>query len=198
MAPAPAVRRIGFSLVEIVVALAILLVLAAVATPSLLGYLDQMAVEATAQQLERVRDALYTKGGNAFRQDVGANSGKLSQLARPITKGNPAYLDSCGDEFSTKEANGWDGPYVNFDIDPAAGMATPIGVASDALTRVPPSGAGSLRIAFANNVQVSQAELLDDLVDGGNGNAIGIVRWILPAVDGMVTLHYFVQIDNAC
>lgn len=185
-------------MMEITIALAIVLILAAVSVPTLVGYLDQMSVEAAASQLGIVRDALYQKGGGAFRQDVGANSGKLSQLARPITKGDPAFLDSCGDEFSTKEANNWDGPYVNFDIDPVAGMATPIGVASNALTRIPPTGAGSLRIAFDNNVQVAQAELLDQLVDGGNGSLVGIVRWVLPATDGLVTLHYFVQIDNQC
>lgn len=185
-------------MVEITVALAIVLILAAVTVPSLVGYLDQMSVEAAADQLSVVRDALYRKGSSAFRQDVGANSGKLSQLARQITKSDPAFLDSCGDEFSTKEANNWDGPYVNFDIDPVAGMATPIGVASDALTRVPPSGAGSLRIEFDGNVQLTQAEMLDQLVDGGNGSATGIVRWVLPATSGMVTLHYYVQIDNQC
>ncbi len=198
MATGSRLRRSGFSLVEIVVALAIVLVLAAVAAPSLVGYLDQMAVQAAADQLATVRDALYTKGGNGFRQDVGANSGRLSQLARPITKNNPGFVDSCGDEFSTKEANNWDGPYLNFDIDPASGMASPIGIASDLLTRVPPTGAGSVRIAFPNNVQVTQAQLLDELVDGGNGNAVGIVRWILPAIDGVVTVHYFVQIDDEC
>lgn len=183
---------------EITVALAVVLILAAVTVPSLVGYLDQMSVEAAADQLSIVRDALYRKGSSAFRQDVGANSGKLSQLARPITKNNPAFLDSCGGQFSNKEAKNWNGPYVNFDIDPVSGMATPIGVATDAVTRVPPSGAGSLRIDFDGNVQLTQAEMLDQLVDGGNGSTTGIVRWLLPATDGMVTLHYFVQIDNRC
>ena len=198
MAIRRAATRRGFSLVEITVALAILLVLAAVTVPALVGHMDQMAVEATADQLALVRDALYQKGADAFRQDVGANAGRLSQLARPIERNDPAYLDSCGDEFSTKEENNWDGPYVNFDIAPASGMATPIGIAGDVLTRVPPAGAGSLRIDFTNNVELAQATLLDQHVDGGNGNATGIVQWTLPAVNGVVTLRYFVQIDDAC
>lgn len=185
-------------MIEVLVALAIVLILAAVTVPSLVGYVDQMAVEGAADQLALVRDALYRKGGPAFRQDVGANAGRLSQLARQIVRNNPGFLDSCGNRFSAKEAGNWRGPYVNFDIDPAAGMATPIGVATDVLTRVPPSGAGSLRIDFSNNVQLSQAELLDQAVDGGNGSAIGIVRWVLPPANGMVTLQYFVQIDNQC
>lgn len=185
-------------MVEVLVALAIVLILAAVTVPSLVGYVDQMAVEATANQLALVRDALYLKGASAFRQDVGANAGRLSQLARQIFKNSPGFVNSCGNQFSAKEAGNWRGPYVNFDIDPAAGMATPIGVASDALTRVPASGAGSLRIDFNNNVQLSQAELLDQAVDGANGSSAGIVRWVLPASNGMVTLQYLVQIDNQC
>ena len=49
----------GFTLIEVVVALAVILVLAAVAVPALTGYLDQKSVEASATQLTTVRDALF-------------------------------------------------------------------------------------------------------------------------------------------
>jgi prepilin-type N-terminal cleavage/methylation domain-containing protein len=193
----------GFTLIEVVVALAVILVLAAVAVPALTGYLDQKSVEASATQLATVRDALFNPaaGAIAFRQKVGSNAGRLSHLSAPIFDKNAGYLNSCGVQYN-KAANNWDGsgPFVNFHIDPAFGMASPIGTADDQLARNQPGAppGTTLRIRFLNAVEVGQAELLDQLVDASNGNATGIVQWVLPAVSGKVTLYYFVTVDATC
>lgn len=191
---------------EVIVSLVVVLTLAAVALPSLAGYLDQKNVEATATQLATVRDALYnTAGGNvAFWQRVTAGASRLSMLSSVINTGAwPAIGagDACHNNFGGGDVTRWNnfGPFVNYPIAPATGLVTPIGVAVDTLTRVPFSAtAGSIRINFLNSVDVSNAALLDGVVDGGDGFNIGVVQWLLPAVNGIVTMYYFVAINNVC
>ena len=199
--------RRAFSLMEIVVALAVILVMAAVALPSLGGFARQMAVEDAAAQLGTVRDALFKPGGanDSFFESTGRNAGRLSELSTVIVKGDNSWAtgtdDSCGDEFKNAQVNDWeaDGPFVNFNIDRTMGLVTAIGRAEDSLTRIPNSSdPGVLRINFLNDVELTDAALLDDLVDGGNGNATGTVQWVLPATSGVVTMYYFVPINNRC
>lgn len=201
--PFAVARSAAFTLMEVVVALTVILILAAVAVPSLTGYLDQKRVEEAATQLATVRDALYnTAAGNvAFWQRVTKGASRLSQLSTVIVSGNAALGNSCKAAFAGADVNRWRnfGPFVNFPIDPATGLVTPIGIAADTLTRVPFSAnPGRARINFLNSVTLSDAQELDVLVDASNGNALGIVQWLLPAVNGIVTMYYFVAINNVC
>jgi len=204
--PLAAAKRAGFTLMEVVVALAVILVLAAVAVPTLAGYLDQKNAEAAATQLAQIRDALYNPatGNVAFWQRVTAGASRLSMLSTVINTGNwPAVGagDGCHVKFAAGDVTRWNnfGPFVNYPIDPVTGLVTPIGIAADTLTRVPFSAtAGSTRINFLNSVKLSDAVLLDGIVDGSDGNATGVVQWVLPAVNGIVTMYYFVAINNVC
>jgi prepilin-type N-terminal cleavage/methylation domain-containing protein len=199
-------KRAAFTLMEVIVALSVVLVLAAVAVPSLTGYLDQKNVEATATQLAGIRDALYnTASGNvAFWQRVTAGASRLSMLSSVINTGAwPAVGsgDACHAAFASGDVTRWNnfGPFVNYPISPTTGLVTPIGIAADTLTRVPMSAtAGSIRINFINSVALSNATLLDGVVDNSDGNATGVVQWVLPAVNGIVTMYYFVAINNVC
>ena len=195
--------RRAFSLLEVIVSLTVVLILAAVALPSIAGFARQARVNAAADQLEEVRDALF--GNGSFNDALNRNAGRLSELSQIIVKNNANYAtgtdDSCGDDFSGGDVNDWedDGPFVNFQIDRLTGMQTPIGRAEDSLTRIPyDNDPGVLRINFLNNVELTDAILLDDIVDGGNGNASGTVQWVLPATDGVVTMYYFIPIDDEC
>ena len=191
---------------EVIVSLVVVLVLAAVAVPSLAGYLEQKNVEAAAAQLATVRDALYNPaaGNVAFWQRVTAGASRLSMLSGVINTGNWPALgagDSCHARFAAGDVTRWNnfGPFVNFPIDATTGLVTPIGIAVDTLTRIPFSAtAGSIRINFLNSVDLSDAVLLDGVVDGGDGFNAGIVQWLLPAVNGVVTMYYFVAINNVC
>jgi prepilin-type N-terminal cleavage/methylation domain-containing protein len=201
-------RLIGFTLVEVVVALAVILILAAVALPEVNGFLEQKKVEATAAQLAIVRDALFKPGAGsaAFRQNVGANAGRLSELSSAITNLDATYAtgtdNSCGGLFSNAQKNNWPatGPFVNFAIDRVNGMATPMGQTADSLTRIPFSAnPGQLRINFLNNVDLEDAQNLDILVDGVAGWNAGNVQWTPQfGTNGIVTMYYFVTIDNTC
>jgi prepilin-type N-terminal cleavage/methylation domain-containing protein len=193
----------AFTLVEVIVALAVILILAAVSVPSLNGYLDQKNVEATATQLATVRDALYNTSATnvAFWQRVTAGASRLSQLSNVIVSGNAPLGDSCKVAFVANDVTRWNnfGPFVNFPISSATGLVTPIGIAVDTMTRVPFSAtAGRIRINFLNSVDLANAQLLDGVVDAGDGNVAGVVQWVLPAVNGVVTMYYFVAISNIC
>ncbi len=200
--------RRAFTLVEIVVALAVILILAAVALPNLAGYLDQQRIQTTATQLATVRDGLYntTAGAVTFRQRVGSNAGRLSELSAPIIAGNASYAtgtdDSCGTTFTNGQRNNWNanGPFMTYNSDRTTGLMTPIGMAQDSLTRIPFSAnPGQLRINFLS-VSLEDAVALDELVDGtvGGWNA-NTVQWTPQnGTNGIVTMYYFVPIDATC
>jgi len=197
-------RLTGFTLIEVIVALAVILILAAVALPQVNGFLDQKKVEAAATQLAQVRDAMYRVGAvnTAFFQAVGANARRLSQLTIPLVNGDQ---NSCGNNFNGGQRNNWDnngGPFLNYVVSATSGMATPVGQADDLLIRAPAGGggaAGTLQITWTNNVGLADAENLDVYVDGVAGWNVGTVRWTPQlGTNGVVTLQYFVVIDGTC
>lgn len=193
----------GFTLIEVVVALAVILILAAVALPNVTGFLDQKRAQDTAAQLAVVRDALYNTaaGANAFYQKVGANAGRLSELDSAIINNN-AYTDnSCGGNFNGSERNNWNsnGPFMTYNSDHGTGMMTAIGMAEDTLTRIPNSAnPGALRITFVS-ASLADAQTLDLVVDGVTGYNTGTVQWTPQnGVNGRVTMYYFVPINGVC
>jgi prepilin-type N-terminal cleavage/methylation domain-containing protein len=197
-------RLVAFTLVEVIVALAIILILAAVALPNLTGYLDQKRIDETVVQMTRVRNALFdgTPGANAFFQKVTSNAGRLSELDSVITITKAFTPNSCGNAFTAAQRTNWinNGPFLNFDIDRTSGMQTPIGRADDIMVRIPAGGGGAfgfLQINFTNAVTQVDAIALDSTADAGNGSAAGFIQWTAP-VGGMVTLRYFVTINTIC
>ena len=186
-------RRSAFTLVEVIVALAVILILAAVAVPQLGGFLDQKRVEETKVQLELIRDALYGPA-TAFHSAVGANAGALSQLSTPITTSD---RNSCTAPFSGAQVNRWDdqGPYVNFLIT-SSGMVTPMGQARNLLTRHGAGATRQLRITI-DDVPLTDAQALDLLVDGVAGATSGTVQYAaLP--DNLADVTYDVVINTVC
>lgn len=191
----------GFTLIEVVVALVIVLVLAAVALPQVDGYLKQKRVDATIQQLTDVSNAV-----TQFNTSVtNTNPGRLSELSSALIATNAAYNtgtdDSCGGTFSTGQRDNWaiTGPFLRFLVDRDAGMVTPLGLARDSLTRIPNNAtAGVLRINFINSVALEDAVLMDQTANAGDGFNAGSVQWDLPAVDGLVNMYFRIPVNNDC
>lgn len=184
-------RRGGraFTLVEVIVALAVMLILAAVALPQLGGYLDQKRIEQTATLMVQIRDALIS-----FATEVGDNAGQLNYLSAPIVNGD---TDLCGTAYNGGERGDWadGGPYVNFVIDPVAGLSTPIGQVQNDLSRV--MGGGTwLRITWNNTVTLADAQAFDLYVDGVLNAAGGTVRWTPLAGTDMATVNYDIPISG--
>jgi type II secretory pathway pseudopilin PulG len=187
---------------EVVVALAIMSILAAVTMPSVIGAIDSAKVSETADRLQALRDGIYNPatGANAFSQKVGANPGRLSELSNPIQSGDAAnYPNSCGNQFSNGQRNNWNnnGPFVKYAIEPGVGLGTPMGLVSDVLTRVPNSATAGVINLTMLNADVERVVMLDEMLNSGDGSAAGSVQWSTP-VNSETTLTFVVPINNKC
>ena len=188
--------RSGFSLIEIVIAAAIVLVLAGVLIPQLSTYLDQQRIAGTATTLATVRDAITDKT-NGYYAKIVINPGRVSQLSNRPTALNAAVDDnSCGAQLSAAQVTLWDNnaPFVKFLI-PRSGLPTALGTAEDTLNRIPFSATvGVTRIVFTT---IDQADItaLDVYVDGGDGATTGAIQW---TTAGALVMYYVIPLNNKC
>lgn len=171
--------RKGFTLVEILVALAIGIVLAAAVLPSFIGGVDRSRVAETAESLQGIATAM-----SAMYDDVGRYPGQLSHLTAGITAGE---VDGCGGQYDAAATASWAGPYLNRTV-PASGLPLPIGVARDALTfdAGPPA---VLRI-HVDDVTERDALELNRRMDSDDDPATGGVRWGAVSGSGLTELIY--------
>jgi len=182
----PSALRSGFTLLELIVALAVMLVLAAAVAPNILGRLDRIRVERGRDALEELRAAIVL-----FEEDVGAYPGRLTQLVEQISQGEP---NSCGQGYKKAEADRWDGPYLARVI-PGSGLPVAIGTANVVLERQPVGGQNARLKIVVDDVSVGDAADLDELVDGGDGAASGGVEWVaVPGSSDLVTVKYVIPV----
>lgn len=183
-----AANRSGFTLVEQVVALVILVVIGAAVVPFIIGALDRERVEEAAASLQGIID-----GTTSFNRDVRGTDllpfpASLSHLTTPITAG---ALDLCSDAYTSGHAAAWRGPYIDRVVG-GGGIDVAIGTAQDAFTVVADGNATLLSIQVTG-VTIEDAEDLNVLVDGEEGmnaSTAGTVRWGATDAEGRVLLQY--------
>lgn len=185
---------LGFSIMEVIVVLVILLGLAALVTPGVLGRLDQSRVDASAQSLEGLTTAIHdpSRGGGSFRRHVGVYPRTLSHLTRQI---GTTDVNSCGAAYTETDSAGWSGPYLNRVV-PAAGMPIGIGVVQDTLVRDASLLTAPVLKILVTSVALEDAQALDTRVDGIADSAAGAVRWGAADGEGFVTLEYLMPVKN--
>lgn len=154
--PGPA----GFTLIEVVVVIAVISILAAMAVPYAVKIIDQSREEATKKEMEDIHDAIIgdpkipTAG---FVGDVGRLPSVIGELNTRTAGATPPPQGPVGGGLLGVKV-GWYGPYVNAGFDPvgylndAWGTAYRYGVA--------PDGAGQIRSAGPDRAFLSA----DDLV----------------------------------
>jgi type II secretory pathway pseudopilin PulG len=198
----PSIRaRTGFTLIELIVMMVILLTLVVVVTPTAMRAIDRQRITETSDKLNALTLSIYNTAANnlAFRQRVGSTPGRLIQLVEVPGKSDAInHPDACGGSFNSTEIDNWNswGPFLNYPIEPTVGIPTPIGNGKNALIRTDTKGVITLAVQFPN-VDVQDAINLDQYTDNANGSAAGLVQWTAPA-GGITTLSWVMTVDGVC
>jgi prepilin-type N-terminal cleavage/methylation domain-containing protein len=176
-------QRHGWTVVEVMVALAIIALLGALVVPSIIASVDRARVKGAEDSLTAL-----ARGVGMFEDRVNAYPSRLTQLVFPIVAGTDT--DICGTTYNVGQQNRWGGPYLDRTI-PAAGVPIGIGTVVNQFDVLPdPSGIDYLRLVIGN-VLLEDAAALDMRVDGGDGAGGGTIRWLAPA-GGFVTAYYLI------
>lgn len=180
-------KRSGFSLVETMVAVAMVVILASVFIPSLLASNDRLEVREAAIILEDIQDAIST-----MRYDNQDWPARLSHVSSPITT---ADQNICGSAYNPGRVNNWDGPYIDR-LFPPTGLPIGIGTVRDQLGREVISGnpnsggAISLIRMYVDSVPEEKAIELNRIVDGDGDAAAGTIRWGAISGSGLTTVEW--------
>ena len=175
-------QRRGFSLIEAIVAIAILVMLAAVIMPTLIGSLDAARVNDGHEKLDEFVSAIA-----AFHADVNRYPRYLEYLSHSLSGGDD---DICGDDIPPGLRAQWAGPYADRIIT-SAGIFIGIGRAQNEIIRV----SGTRAYIAVAEVSDSDAETLNAEVDADNNLAAGTVQWT-SAGSGFGTLRYYFSITG--
>lgn len=172
--------RAGFTIMEILVVLALLGGIAALAVPRVSDYLVKGRAAALAQNLDAVAKALM-----AFRADVGRYPQQLVSLTEPLTI---STLDVCSTASVPRvipELNrkAWRGPYLVRNLT-SAGIVTGSATIQNTVRRVPtdPTQFAALYVDV-EGVDRKIAEDLEGAIDGPvnatfTGATTGNIRWV--------------------
>jgi prepilin-type N-terminal cleavage/methylation domain-containing protein len=110
MSRAQTLRLIGFTLAEILVALALIALLAAVLLPTVAGQILKGDAARVQQDLEAVR-----AGIDQFLADVHRYPGKYSDLSTKITTTTSTHTDINAAGYPAGLVSKWAGPYITKD-----------------------------------------------------------------------------------
>ena len=199
-------RRRGFSILEVIVSVAIVVTLAVVIVPSIDLLIEKARMDLIEDALRKYEDAITN-----FRNKITTNPGKLSHLSRPITIADSSPCQA----YSNQEVSAWagtppvGGPYINEVLPEGPFRIGTFGMAQNTLTRDPPTQGGSQRYAFLyytiTGVALADAIEINERIDGSADldpsttvNATGTIQWGTP-VDGFVTVTYRMLVPrNTC
>jgi prepilin-type N-terminal cleavage/methylation domain-containing protein len=159
----------GFTLAEILIALALIAILAAVLLPTVAGQILKGDAGRVMQDLEAVR-----AGSDQFLADVHRYPGKYSDLSTKITN---TKTDINGNTYPNGLVSKWSGPYVT----------------KDTVTAVVPTGFGGniqnvfMKVANTNGISyltivvlgIAQPDFdrIDLQIDGTVDATKGLLRW---------------------
>ena len=187
----------GFTIAELIVACAVLAILGSAVVPTVAAYLNR----------KRITDSLDTLaslaiGINAFRATVLNWPGRLSDLTTNIVAGQSTACTGVAYTLPSRWATS--GPYFDQAI-PTTGFQLPIGVANDALQRVPNSAATGFLNIVIPGVRFQDAQAMNDIGDGpgdtnqpDRSNTTGLLQWSAPGAGERVTITYGVPVNKFC
>lgn len=202
-----AVRRRGFSVLEVMVSIAIIVTLAVVIVPSVDLLIEKARMDLIEDQLRKIEDGITN-----FRNKITTNPGRLYHLSRQITT---ADSSPCG-AYTNQEVNAWagtpptGGPYVNEAFPDGPIKIATFGTANPVLVRDPPTKGGTQAYAFLSytisGVTRTDAVEINERIDGSadldpaaSDNLTGTIQWNAPDSAGFVTVTYRMLVPkNMC
>jgi prepilin-type N-terminal cleavage/methylation domain-containing protein len=148
--------RHGFTLVEVLVTVAIIAVLAGVLLPALFNQMGRGDTGRLASDLSNLRTAAETFGSDTHRLPA-----KISQLVTAITTSDK---DINGESFQQTNVDRWHGPYVSRDVVTTTGTGT----FSDGFTVVTGDSGGRYLAANVTGVTNKDFVAIEEILDEGN------------------------------
>ena len=174
--------RCGFTLAEILVALALMALLAAVLLPTVAGQVLKGDAGRVVQDLEAVR-----AGSERFLTDIRRYPGRYSDLSLAITVAN---TDILGNAYNGGQVSKWKGPYITKDTINAS-VETGFGARiTNAFMSVTNTNAVPYLTIVATGVTGPDADRIDEQIDGPSANprTTGLLRWV--SAGGVDSLKY--------
>jgi prepilin-type N-terminal cleavage/methylation domain-containing protein len=174
--------RRAFTLAEILVALALMALLAAVLLPTVAGQVLKGDAGRIVQDLEAVRS-----GSERFLTDVRRYPGRYSDLSTAITVAN---ADVLGNAYNNSQVTKWGGPYVTKDTINASVETGFGGRITNVFDTVTNTNAIPYLTFVVLGITGPDADRIDEQIDGPSANprTTGLLRW--NSAGGIDSLKY--------
>lgn len=165
-------RNLGFTLAEILIALALIAVLAAVLLPTVAGQILKGDAGRVAQDLDAVRT-----GVEQFLADVHRYPGRYSNLSTQITN---VQTDINGNTYTPGLVNKWSGPYVTKDTLNAVIPTGFGGTITNSFMSVANTNAVNYLTIVITGIAGPDFDRLDEQIDGTTAapRTTGLLRWV--------------------
>ena len=172
----------GFTLAEILVALALMALLAAVLLPTVAGQVLKGDAGRVVQDLEAVR-----AGSERFLTDIRRYPGRYSDLSQAIAVTN---TDVLGNAYTAGQVTKWEGPYITKDTINAS-VETGFGgrITNAFKTEINTNAIAYLTIVVTG-ITGPDADRIDEQIDGPSASprTTGLLRWV--STGGVDSLKY--------
>jgi prepilin-type N-terminal cleavage/methylation domain-containing protein len=178
-------RGRGFTLAEILVALALMALLAAVLLPTVAGQVLKGDTGRVVQDLDAVR-----AGAEQFLTDTRRYPGKYSDLSKAITITD---TDVLGVAYTAGIVNKWNGPYITKDTLNASVETGFSGRITNTFTRFTHTNAAQYLTFVVTGISAADFDRIDEQMDGFSvspaGQTTGLLRWSTGG--GVDSLKYY-------
>ena len=170
----PPVSGRGFTLAEILIALALMAILAAVLLPTVAGQLLKGDASKVTQDLQAVRS-----GSEQFLADIHRYPGKYSDLTKVITTTVATHKDILGNAYTASMVGKWKGPYVTADTINAVFQTGFGGVITNVFMQVTNTNAIPYLTVVITGISGPDFDKIDEIVDGTPpSRTTGLLRWV--------------------